>query len=577
MPVRSKMTIENKIAIPFLTLFVVSLSVVLLTSFKFDHDYVMQSQFRQMDKQIEEIEVSINLDLHKYSDEQSFEEGVTERLRYIYPNELLIYKGDVLIMGDSHRMPQAMTFHAEVGTAHLSTEQLLIAHKYVATTGWMLVVVADKSELMSYFYESYKYNILIGIIFLTLALQITIWVSANITKPIRILSKFCDGIAGGDYNRKIELDRADEFGKLSDALNQMVEEVDRSMQELIYVKNYNQDILNNIENGIITYDLKLAEISKNPFAEAIIKARQSYRFEAYTLEALLKAHILEPQSVDENGFGLIKLVSETGDLCYIDFNISQIRAGETVSGYICSFRDVTEQKKVEGQIQRLERLASTGRLAAGVAHEIRNPLAGMKAGLQVLNKRFKRELSGNNEKLFLSLLHEIDRINKLTVDLLDYAKRMKSKPERLIVEDKLSEILMLVSGEVKRKCVKLRVEIKTKNLTVFADSAQFSQIMLNILKNSIEAVEFERGVIQIDINSSEYGVIIAIRDNGEGIDEASLDKIFDPFYTTKPEGTGLGLSIVHELVAENEGRIEMISKIGEGTTVQIQFRTGGEL
>ncbi|GAU78303.1 PAS domain-containing sensor histidine kinase [Fusibacter sp. 3D3] len=574
-----KISIENKISIPFLTLFIVSLTIVLMTSFQFDYNYVMNSQFRQMDQKLKEVEVSIQLSLQDTGQPEQVKKKIIDDLRLIYPHELLVYEERVLIMGDApilkkedvERINRPLSDYE-----HLTTKAYLLTSKRLKSTGWTLVVLVDKRELMSYFYESYKYNILIGIIFLTLALQFTILVSANITKPLKVLSKFCDQISGGDYNKRIELNRKDEIGKLGEALNQMLEQLEASMTELIYVKNYNQDILNNIENGIITYDAHEAQISQNPFATMILEQLKPYTFEGDSFEKCLKTIIQRTKEQNLSQYQLYRFTHAEGDVKFIDVNTSVIRSNEeSIGGYICSFKDISEQKKVESRIQRLERLASTGRLAAGVAHEIRNPLAGMRASIQVLNKRLKSELTGKNEMMFLRLIQEIDRINKLIFDLLEYAKRYKAEPKLLNLHSKLTELLDLVESELQSKQIHLSLENLKKDTLIFVDSVQFSQIVLNILKNAIEALPSETGRIVVEVVDDELNVILKIADNGLGIPRDALDKIFDPFFTTKSEGTGLGLSIVHELIVENEGEIDVRSNEGEGTEVMLTFKKGG--
>ncbi|MBF4695244.1 sensor histidine kinase [Fusibacter ferrireducens] len=579
-----KISIENKISIPFLTLFIVSLTIVLWSSFQFDYNYVMSSQYRQMDEKLKEVEMNLNLRRQGTGQLESpdyLKEQMIRDLQCIYPGDLLIYEKGVLLMGDDSFLKRDDIEKLNTpfnNYDHLTASSYLLVSKYLETMDWSLVVLVDKRELMSYFYESYKYNILIGIIFLTLALQFTIMVSANITKPLRVLSKFCDQISGGDYNRRIELKRKDEIGKLAEALNQMLEQLDASMTELIYVKNYNQDILNNIENGIITYDAHEEQISKNPFAAMIETQLENYNFEGHSFEKSLKAIIQRTKEQNLSQYQLYRFTHEDGDVKFIDVNTSIMRSGEqAIGGYICSFKDISEQKKVESRIQRLERLASTGRLAAGVAHEIRNPLAGMRASIQVLNKRLKSDLTGKNEMMFLRLIQEIDRINKLIFDLLEYAKRYKAEPKCLNLYSKLNELLDLIESELQSRHIQFSMENLKTDTMIFVDSVQFSQIVLNILKNAIEASPSENGKIVIEITESEFSVILKITDNGSGISEEALDKIFDPFFTTKSEGTGLGLSIVHELIVENEGEIDVKSNEHEGTEVMLKFKKGSEL
>jgi nitrogen fixation/metabolism regulation signal transduction histidine kinase len=409
----------------------------------------------------------------------------------------------------------------------------------------------------------------------------TILIAANITKPIKKLVEFCALIGKGEYGNKIVLKRGDEIGQLGLAFNQMLEQLDTSMNELISVKNYNQDILNNIEKGIVTFDFNGKILSKNPFADQLIEEFDGYTYEEQDLLSIVEKIVFLTNSGGKSKnklFEFVKIVD--GDKKVLDFYMSSMwEKSGNIRGYICSFNDITERRKLESRIQRLDRLATAGRLASGVAHEIRNPLTGMRTSIQVLKKRLKNLLSGSNEIMFDRLIKEIDRMNKLISDLLDYSTRSDYKPEKVNIYQSVSDTLALLDDELESKGIFVSLEIDLKGLNFFIDQSHFNQILLNLIKNAMDAVNPYEGVIRIEGRYADESLAkteLIISDNGSGISQDLAEKIFDPFFTTKADGTGLGMFVVHELVQQNSGEIDVHGVEGEGTRIVLRFKTGGE-
>jgi len=227
----------------------------------------------------------------------------------------------------------------------------------------------------------------------------------------------------------------------------------------------------------------------------------------------------------------------------------------------------------------LDRLATAGRLASGVAHEIRNPLTGMRTSIQVLKKRLKNVLSGNNEIMLNRLIKEIDRMNKLVSDLLDYSTRGDNQPAEVNVYQSVADILALLDDEMESKGIVASIELKDKGMNFFIDPAHFNQILLNLIKNAMDAVSPFAGVIRIEgryTDETRIKAELTISDNGSGIPLNLIEKVFDPFFTTKADGTGLGLFVVHELVQQNDGEIDVYGVKNEGTQMILRFKTGGD-
>lgn len=220
------------------------------------------------------------------------------------------------------------------------------------------------------------------------------------------------------------------------------------------------------------------------------------------------------------------------------------------------------------ELVQANKLASLGLMSAGIAHEIRNPLAGIKTSVQVLMKRVRTETSKN---LSSGILEEVDRLNKIVTDLLDFSKPGPSNRIDYPLNKIITYCLQLMNKDLKDKNV--TVIDKVGDQTINVDPAQMRQIVMNILLNSLVAVDSESGVITlIDGTEEETGAVtLTVQDNGKGIPQDRIDQIFDPFFSLSSGGTGLGLSVVFTLLQQNRIRHQVQSKENIGTTFMLIF------
>lgn len=259
----------------------------------------------------------------------------------------------------------------------------------------------------------------------------------------------------------------------------------------------------------------------------------------------------------------------------IDSNILIDDSGRTVGAYVL-LKDVSNLRSLEEQVQRSDRLAMIGQIAAGTAHEIRNPLTSIKGFLQVL----KKTLSNNGlEKEFNYteiMLKEIDRINELVSEFLLLSKPRDSSFDQIEINTVLKEILPIINNEAILHGVMVQYEAALNLPKVVADRELLKQVCLNICKNGIESM-VEGGILSLleTVDYTEKKVNIEIRDAGPGIPSFLIDKIFDPFFTTKEDGTGLGLSVCQRIIHDIGGTIRVSSK-GFGTTFTISIPYANE-
>jgi signal transduction histidine kinase len=253
----------------------------------------------------------------------------------------------------------------------------------------------------------------------------------------------------------------------------------------------------------------------------------------------------------------------------IDSNMLRDTSGAIAGAYII-VKDVSNLRSLEAQLHRSDRLAMIGQIAAGTAHEIRNPLTSIKGFIQLLQSALEsRNLE--REVGYLSIVQsEIDRINELVNEFLLLGKRKDTSYRPTSVAQTIHNILPIIMSEANLHSITVNYLVADNLPPVHADSELLKQVFLNICKNAIEAME-ENGVLKIVERLSDDQMIhIDIHDTGSGIPEYLMDKIFDPFFTTKENGTGLGLAVCQRIVHDMGGQITVSSGTG-GTTFTISL------
>ncbi len=239
------------------------------------------------------------------------------------------------------------------------------------------------------------------------------------------------------------------------------------------------------------------------------------------------------------------------------------KEGEFI-GDVILFRDLGEVRRLQEEIRRSEKLAALGGLAAGVAHEIRNPLSSIKGFATFFMERFSKDTE--EKRAAQIMIQEVERLNRVISELLEFARPSELKIKETDIGDVLEHSLRLVEEDAKSKGVKIELMKKGDVPSVLIDRDRFFQVLLNLYLNAIEAME-GGGRLSVSLSSSDgKEVSIEITDTGKGIESADVNRIFDPYFTTKPKGTGLGLAIVHKIVEAHGGDIKVSSKPGAGTT-----------
>jgi two-component system sensor histidine kinase HydH len=236
-------------------------------------------------------------------------------------------------------------------------------------------------------------------------------------------------------------------------------------------------------------------------------------------------------------------------------------------GQVLILRDLGEVRRLQDEVRRKEKLAAIGGLAAGVAHEIRNPLSSIKGLASYFKNKFEDD--SDDKEAAGVMIQEVDRLNRVISELLEFARPTQLNPKSTDINELLEHSVRLIQQEAATKGIKIKLNLSQQRLSAEIDSDRFSQCLLNLYLNALQAME-NGGQLTIENSITEESLIkIEIKDTGSGIKSEDLNKIFDPYFTTKTKGTGLGLAIVHKIIEAHRGDIKIRSISEQGTAFTI--------
>lgn len=337
------------------------------------------------------------------------------------------------------------------------------------------------------------------------------------------------------------------------------------------MRTYTQNVVESMVNGLVSVDESGIITTINQMATQTVGIDESsakgqhiskvLRSDDFSIQELLATDrpIFEREIICQCSDGLIPLSVSSSQL--------KDETGKVI-GAVIIIRDMREIKELQEKVRRAERLASLGRLAAGIAHEIRNPLSSIRGFAHYFQGKFDPETK--DVKYAKAMVGEIDRLNRIIEALLNFARPAEPELQPCSVEDVLNHVLQLVQTDVNAKEVKVVTDIEDDIPNVMLDRDQMIQALLNILLNAVNAVD-KGGEISVSIYMEMDTLQIGISDTGSGISPEDLPRVFDPFFTTRKDGTGLGLAIVHRIIENHNGEIGVESKPGEGTTFTVRL------
>ncbi|HET9992168.1 MAG TPA: ATP-binding protein [Kofleriaceae bacterium] len=329
-----------------------------------------------------------------------------------------------------------------------------------------------------------------------------------------------------------------------------------------------QDIVRSLSSGLITITPDGVILSANHVAADILGAIQEALVGVKVDRVMPGVSLL---IADNRQRADLAIPSSKHGMIMLGVTVSPLRdVHDTVIGRVINFQDLTELRRLELHARRAERLATVGQLAAGIAHEIRNPLASISGSIELLQAA--PQASDDDRALMQIVNREIQRLNVLIGDLLDYANPRPSEPADFDLGNLVEETVRVARGELTEITIATDVD---KDLVIHADAAKLRQVVWNLVRNARDAAAAGGKHVWVEAHRREGDVTISVRDDGPGIPKELVARIFDPFVTTKQKGTGLGLATSHAVVAEQGGRID-VDTTATGTTMTISLPIGGQ-
>lgn len=404
-----------------------------------------------------------------------------------------------------------------------------------------------------------------GLIVLQIVREVTGWRHAG--GPVRdaeVVGVFLSGITHVSAVFLVAL----LAGYLSEQLRDTGQRLRFASRDLEALKALNEHIITSIQSGLVSYTLDHRVIFFNPSAA---------RITGLEAEEVLYGSILDlfpglAQRDDLDHRWEEEFVRRDGERRTLGMSLSQLldSQGEH-QGWILIFQDLSPLRRMEEEVRRSEHLAALGKVAAGIAHEIRNPLASMSGSIQMLSRSDR--LNPTEQKLMRIVLRETDRLNELITEFLQYARPSPPQLEpldlRLLLGEMVEVFGFLRYGSVENIPVKVSLEME-QDVRIDADPKQLKQVFWNLLNNAAEAMP-EGGPVQVCVRRAAGRVEVQIVDHGVGISQEALERLFEPFFTTKDGGTGLGLALVQRIVEAHGGTIRVESEVGRGTSIAVSL------
>ena len=359
-----------------------------------------------------------------------------------------------------------------------------------------------------------------------------------------------------EYYDTLELkvnDRTKELKETKEYLENLLE----TANDVIYTLNH-EGIITYVNKKVEEWGYKKDELIGKSFLTILSDRHQGDRFKKTVTEGVRQTYEIE-------------VIDKHGGIKYAALSVSPLRSNEgKIVEVLGIAKDITGQKLLEQQVIQAEKMSAIGQLAAGIAHEINNPLGGI---LNCLYNLRKKRLSPEREEEYIKSMEDgIHRVQRTVDQLLDFSQQHEPKLISVNINNLVEGVLSLINYVIKKNGIKLKKEFTTSLPQLMADQHKMGQVVMNILLNAVQAIK-GKGQIRVKTFQENGWCCIEVMDNGNGIPPDMLPRIFDPFFTTKDvgKGTGLGLAVSLGIVEMHSGRIDVKSELGKGTTFTVKL------
>ncbi len=338
------------------------------------------------------------------------------------------------------------------------------------------------------------------------------------------------------------------------------------------IKAFSDNVVEHVPIGLLALDSQGKIAAFNKGAESILQL-SAPEVIGQPAPKILPAALLQEINDSQNQDGIIEKEIECttadGKIVPLEIGASSLKnENDVFLGNVLLFKDLTEMRALRREVARSQRLASVGRLAAGVAHEIRNPLSSIKGFATYFKDRYPDR--PQDQQTAAIMIQEVDRLNRVVGQLLEFARPISIKPQPTSLQALVTDSLKLIEDRAAEKKISIHIQNNARVDEARIDADRINQILLNLYLNAIDAME-AGGKLEVDLSSdSNSGEIhITVSDTGCGISPQDLSKVFDPYFTTKSSGTGLGLAIAYNIVEAMGGSIAVKSDPGKETAFMI--------
>ncbi|MBC8440923.1 MAG: PAS domain-containing protein [Deltaproteobacteria bacterium] len=338
------------------------------------------------------------------------------------------------------------------------------------------------------------------------------------------------------------------------------------------IKIFSDNLVENMPIGLVAMDNNDHILSVNPAAKALLNLPSAKDLQGIAGQVLPQKLMDLVQSIHSHNRLIekeLKVRDGKGKPIILDVVVSPLMDNDGASlGALVILRDLTELSLLKNEIERNKRLAAIGRLAAGVAHEIRNPLSSLKGYATFFKEIFDK--GTQNFDIADVMIKEVDRLNHVVSELVELARPVQVSEKPVHIKSLVEDSIKIVEHDAKLHNIAIEMDLDEDVGSIYADKDRLKQVLLNLYLNAIQSMEdFGRLHIQLSRDKSDGKVMITISDTGSGIKKEELPDIFEPYFTTKLSGTGLGLAIVHNIVKAHKGELKVKSEPGQGTVFTI--------
>lgn len=422
----------------------------------------------------------------------------------------------------------------------------------------------------------------VGIVSLAAGILISNLAARRITKPLDTLMTVTEQASKGNLNQDISIRTGDEVGILASHFSSMIQDIvahkEQLQQRLIEIRQlqkYSEKILDTMGDGLISVTMEGIVRTLNPAARTILGIPESADIKGIGISELLRTQselhaciqrVLQ-NSVTRNQEEIHLVLENDPRVILISFGV--LKAEETTAAEIIfNLHDITDLKRMEARIRQAQRLADLGIIAAGLAHEIRNPLSAIKTFAGLLPQKIEKP--GFLEKFQRTVPREINRLNKLVEELLELARPPKYNFAIIDIGELLEQTLELMEDSLEASHIRCIRDVTPNLPEIRADADQMAKVFHNLIRNAAQVMP-DGGDLTVRTVQSEGRIHIAIQDTGPGMSQEMVSTIFTPFFTTKHKGTGLGLAITQKVITEHGGEIRAASTLGSGSCFTVML------